>query len=146
MSDQQDIRDLVATYADAVCRRDQEAWAATWAEDGLWQLPGAPATRGRTNIVALWAGAMAGFPFVLQLVQNGTVKVAGDLASGRWYITEHLKMANNAGMFNVGVYQDKYIRVGGAWKFSERHYTVLYNDQGKGDMSGVCTPFPALIK
>ena len=41
------IRDLVYRYSDAVCRRDQVAWSATWAEDGVWQLPGAPRTEGR---------------------------------------------------------------------------------------------------
>ena len=87
MQDEQEIRNLVARYADAVCRRDQDDWSATWAEDGVWQLPGAPETQGRDNIVQLWAGAMAGFPFVAQLIQNGTVEVDGENATGRWYIS-----------------------------------------------------------
>ncbi|MEZ5558993.1 MAG: nuclear transport factor 2 family protein [Pseudomonadales bacterium] len=144
MSDRREIRDLVARYADAVCRRDQAAWADTWAEDGLWQLPSAPETRGRDNIVALWAGAMAGFPFVAQLVHNGTVEVDGDSATGRWYLTEHLKFAQGGGMFNIGVYQDRYVKTAAGWKFAERHYSVLYNDKGTGDMSGDVNPFPAL--
>ena len=142
MEDEQEIRNLVARYADAVCRRDQEDWSATWAEDGLWQLPGAPVTKGRDNIVQLWAGAMAGFPFVAQLIQNGTVEVAGDSATGRWYITEHLKFANGNGMFNIGVYQDKYTRTADGWKFAERYYAVLYNDGDGG--KGATSPYPAL--
>ena len=129
MNDKLEINELVARYADAVCRRDQSAWADTWAEDGLWQLPGAPETRGRDNIVALWANAMAGFPFVAQLINNGTVDVEGDTASGRWYLTEHLKLPDGDIMFNIGVYQDSYVKTAGGWKFSERHYTVLYSDK-----------------
>lgn len=142
MEDEQEIRNLVASYADAVCRRDQNDWSATWAEDGLWQLPGAPETKGRDNIVLLWLGAMAGFPFVAQLIQNGTVEVAGDTGTGRWYITEILKFADGKGMFNIGVYQDRYKRTSDGWKFAERHYAVLYNDGDGG--KGTTSPYPAL--
>lgn len=142
MQDEQEIRNLVASYADAVCRRDQNDWSATWAEDGLWQLPGAPETKGRDNIVQLWLGAMAGFPFVAQLIQNGTVEVAGDTGTGRWYITEILKFADGKGMFNIGVYQDRYKRTPDGWKFAERHYAVLYNDGDGG--KGTTSPYPAL--
>ena len=144
MTDEQQIRDLVATYADAVCRRDPDDWGSTWAEDGLWQLPGAPEARGREAIVQFWLGAMGRFPFVAQLVQNGTVHVDGDGATGRWYITEHLKFEGGGGMFNIGVYQDRYVKTSTGWKFAERHYAVLYNDGGAGDMSGDAQPFPPL--
>ena len=120
MSDRQAIADLVARYADAVCRRDGEAWGATWADDGLWQLPGAPEVRGRDNLVAFWNQAMAGFPFVAQLVHNGTTELSGDTATGRWYITEHLKTADGGGMFNIGVYQDRFVRTADGWRFAER--------------------------
>ena len=78
--------------------------------------------------------------------------VDGDKATGRWYITEHLQFAekddagNPTGMFNIGVYQDRYVRENGEWLFSERHYGVLYNDGGKGNMSGTVNPYPELIK
>ena len=83
LQDDADIRDLVYRYADAVCRRDQEAWSGTWAEDGVWQLPGAPRMEGREAIVGLWAGAMAGFPFVAQIVHYGLVDIDGDTARRR---------------------------------------------------------------
>ncbi len=140
------IRDLVYRYADAVCRRDKEAWAATWAEDAVWQLPNAPLMSGRDAIVELWVNAMAGFPFVVQLVNFGVLDISGDTASGRWYLTENLQFPNGNGMYNVGVYQDKYIRTPQGWQFSSRHYAVLYNDEGKGDMSGSASAFPELLE
>ena len=48
-------------------------------------------------------------------------------------------------MFNIGVYQDKYIKENGECLFSERHYGVLYNDGGSGNMSGTVNPYPDLI-
>jgi uncharacterized protein (TIGR02246 family) len=145
LADELAIRDLVARYADAVCRRDQEAWGATWAEDGIWQLPGAPRTEGRAAIVALWAGAMAGFPFVVQLMHSGVLSIDGTRASGRWYLQEYLKFKDGNGMHNVGCYQDRYVKRDGLWLFAERHYAVLYNDEGRGDMSGTASEFPALL-
>ena len=145
VQDEATIRGLVSSYADAVCRRDKDAWAANWADDCVWELPGVGETRGKDAVVALWVAAMSRFPFVAQLVLNGLVRVDGDRAEGRWYLNEHVKFADGGGMFNVGVYQDRYVRERGRWLFAARHYTVLYNDKGAGDMSGDAAPFPPLV-
>lgn len=145
VEDDRAIRDLVYRYADAVCRRDQDAWSATWTQDGIWQLPSAPRMEGRDAIVDLWASAMAGLPFVAQTPHYGVLDIDGDKASGRWYLTEHIKFPDGNGVFNVGCYQDKYVKRDGQWLFAERHYAVLYNDEGKGDMTGTANPFPPLI-
>ena len=50
-----------------------------------------PAVTGKDAIVELWVNAMAGFPFVAQLIQNGTTEINGDTATGRWYIVEHIQ-------------------------------------------------------
>ena len=152
MSDKEEIRILVEIYPDAVCRRDEKDCSSTWHEDAVWDLGSMPPVEGKKAIVELWVQAMSGFPFAGQLIQNGTVDVDGDKATGRWYITEHLQFAekddagNSTGMFNIGVYQDRYIKENGEWLFSERHYGVLYNDGGKGNMSGTVNPYPELIK
>ena len=122
------IHKLVARYADAVNRRDEKAWAATWAEKAVWQLPTQPETRGRESIVELWAGAMKTLPFVVQLVHHGVVHVNGDLATGTWYLNEHMKFSEGAGVLNIGCYKDQYTRASGEWLFAERRYTILYND------------------
>jgi len=151
MSDDYEIRQLVEKYADAVCRRDKGDWSSTWCEDSLWNLGSVPPVNGRDSIVELWVNAMSGFPYVAQLIQNGTTEVNGDKASGRWYIVEHIQtndkddQGNIIGFFNIGVYQDKYIKEDGKWLFKERHYSVLYNDNGTGNMTGTANPYPDLI-
>ena len=95
MNDDYAIRQLVEKYADAVCRRHKEDWASTWSEDSIWDLSSMPAVSGKDAIVDLWVNAMAGFPYVAQLIQNGTTEVDGDVAKGRWYITEHIQTAEN---------------------------------------------------
>lgn len=152
MSDKEEIRSLVEKYADAVCRRDKDDWSSTWCNNSVWNLGSIPPVEGKEAIVNLWVQAMGGFPFVAQLIQNGTVEVNGNEANGRWYITEHLQFpekdedGDQTGMFNIGVYQDKYIKENGEWLFSERHYGVIYNDGTKKRMAGIVSPYPELIK
>ena len=88
-------------------------------DNSIWNLGSIPPVEGKEAIVGLWVQAMSGFPFVAQLIHNGTVEVDGDKATGRWYIVEHLQFpekdeeGNPTGMFNIGVYQDKYIKING---------------------------------
>ena len=55
MSDR--IQTLLARYADAVCRFDAEQWAATWAEDAVWEMDPMSKT-GRDEISAAWQGML----------------------------------------------------------------------------------------
>lgn len=140
MNDDQSIRDLVARYADAVNRRDEQAWRDTWASDGEWIL-GGQATRGRDAVVGLWARLMGSLPFVVQLVHSGTVAVDAESATGRWYLTELMKTADGAGRLSVAVYRDTYARIGGNWCFTSRQHDPLYS--GPPDLSGDSFAFPA---
>lgn len=142
VEDELAIRHLVAAYADAVNRRDEALWASTWTNDGVWDLMGNEIV-GKDAIVGMWNNAMGGFDFVAQLVYQGTLEINGASATGRWYLAEHLRpQGSEGGMFNIGTYVDKYQRVDDKWLFSRRTYKVLYNDEGKGDMSGMVMPFP----
>jgi ketosteroid isomerase-like protein len=141
MSDSADelaIRDLAARYIDAVNRYHQQDWAATWSETASWNLMGME-VEGRDNIVQLWAGAMGSFDFALMMLNSGTITVAGDSASGRWYVTEHINPKEGDPNITLGVYDDTYCREDGQWLFKRRHYNVMY--QGAADYSGNYTPY-----
>jgi hypothetical protein len=139
IADQLAIHELVSRYADAVTRRDEQAWADTWAEDGEWHVLGNPA-KGREAVVALWNKLMGGLPFVIQLPSAGTISIDGPNGTGRWYITEHGKTADGSGLFTVGVYHDRYRRIDGEWRFARRRFDMLYS--GPPDLSGMTLPFP----
>lgn len=140
-ADELEIRNLVARYADAVNRRDEAQWASTWAEKGVWHLFGRDVA-GREALVATWRGAMGFFSFVVQLIHSGTVELAGDRASARWYLSELGHSSGGDKLLTVGVYHDELIRVDGSWLFSRRRFDALY--QGPPDLSGAVTPFPEL--
>jgi uncharacterized protein (TIGR02246 family) len=129
-----DIEDLVHRYADAVVRRDAEAWASTWAADATWSLaPGVEVT-GRDAIVGFWTKAMAGFEGAVQQVHNGACDLDGNRGTGRWHITEHLKRVDGEVSFLLAHYDDSYVVEGGSWRFASR--TLVTHYQGPPDLTG----------
>ena len=143
VEDELAIRALVARYSDAVCRRDPDAWAATWAQDCRWDLGGGRVTRGRADTVSLWRTAIAKYDWVGQVVTTGLVEVGGgtggDSARGWWYLIEFNNRAQGDGTLHLGHYDDEYVRTQDGWLFAARTMHVLY----RGAMDrGVVLPLP----
>jgi hypothetical protein len=133
MNDLDAIRELVHRSADAVCRRDAEAWGATWAPDGIWDLGGG-AVEGRDAVVASWVEAMRGFDAVVQTVLNGFATFTGDHGTGRWYLQEHLQYAGGEPGMLLASYDDEYARDADGWHFRIRRLTPYY--LGPPDLTG----------
>lgn len=132
--DEREIRNLVASYCHAIAERDDEAWAATWAEEGEWLVLGAH-VRGRAAILAHYRKLVAPVRWVVQVAHDGIVEVAGDTATGRWLILELLQWPDGRGAQNVGRYRDRYVRGrDGAWRFARRQFHATY--LGPPDLSG----------
>jgi hypothetical protein len=88
---------------------------------------------------------MGSLDFSVQLVYQGTINIDGKTASVRWYLCEHIRPAGcDGGNFNIGTYADEYVKDDAGWLFRKREYHILYNDEAKGDMSGVVNPLPPL--
>jgi len=119
-----EIRALVERYADAVNRRDAEAYAATWTPEGVWEIRGNRYV-GREAIMAYWQPLMAGIPWVLQTINNGTVDVLGDTATCRWFHTDFAVLPDGAKRMAIGLYYDTCTRADGEWRFSHRSYVRM---------------------
>ena len=131
------LRNLMARYVDAVNRRDGDAWAKTWAEDGSWDLLGTEVS-GRANIVGLWQQMMSGFEFALMMPSSCLLEIDGDRASGHWYLQEYTRdLEGNSGTV-LSRYLDTYSRVDGQWLYQSRRYSFIYH--GPADLSGNYTP------
>jgi uncharacterized protein (TIGR02246 family) len=133
---EREIHRLVATYADAVGRRDDKTWGDTWADDGIWEVLG-QRPQGRDEIVELFLRLMSGFPMIVQIASGGLVDVDGERATGRWYITEYA-MGGAAPLFNLGHYHDRYVKQGDVWRFAERRFSMIYS--GPPDLSAKPLP------
>lgn len=122
------IRELLETYADAVTRRDAEAWGATWAEDAEWSLPDYPelgTTRGRPAIVAMWIEAMKAYPGIMFEAWPGSVEVSGDSAVMRSYTSEVYDQ-DGITMRDRGVYEDTCVKIDGKWLFKTRSFRNIH--------------------
>jgi ketosteroid isomerase-like protein len=137
VEDELALRNLMGRYVDAVHRNDVDAWAATWDEDGTWNLMGTDVT-GKAAIVALWQQMMAGFEFALMLPSSGAFTIDGDTASGHWYLQEFTRDQEGNSSSIVSRYVDTYCKRNGQWLYQSRHYGFLY--YGAADLGGNYTP------
>ena len=129
MEDRLAIRERIEAYADAVFRRDAEDWIASWAEDGVWSLPGVDVA-GRDNIKAAWLHAMSAFPMAAFFASPGAIRVSGNKATARVYAQEILGLVDGGVRRIVGSYDDELIKVDGVWLFSRRSYQILHDETG----------------
>ncbi|HEY3002621.1 MAG TPA: nuclear transport factor 2 family protein [Kribbellaceae bacterium] len=120
------IRNLLARYGDAVCRRDAGAWIATWAPDCTWDLGGGRVTRGHEQTLALWRSSIAKYAWVAQLPASGTVELVDGQARGRWYVLELNHLADGDGVMHLGHYADTYVRTEAGWRFGVRKFHLIY--------------------
>ena len=126
VADRLAINELIATYNDAVMRFDADAWGSTWAEDGVWSLPGmGDGIAGRDAIVATWKMAMDQFEFVGFFASPGPVQIEGDTARGTLYQQELLVQKEGGERQVIGRYSDEFAKVDGKWLFKKRIYEVL---------------------
>jgi len=122
------IRELVDSYADAVCRVDAEDWGATWAEDAVWALPDYPELgeiKGKAAIVAMWKGAMTQYPGIVFTASVGAIEVTGDTAVVRSYTSE---VYDQAGVTkrDRGRYEDVCVKQDGQWLFQSRTFKNVH--------------------
>ena len=118
------IRELVDTYSDAVCRRDADAWVATWAPDGVWVLRGR-VIMGHAALREAWLAAMSAYRFVSFSAYPGAIEVEGDVARLRLQTTEWLTPVDGRPRRQHGCYEDQLARLAGRWHFAQRSFSVL---------------------
>lgn len=122
------IRELLESYADAVCTVDAVAWGNTWADDSVWELPDYPEIGkivGKSNIVAAWKAAMAQYPGVIFAVMPGSIVVRGDRASVRSYTSEVYDQ-HGVTKRDRGRYDDVLVKRGGQWLFKSRVFKNIH--------------------
>ncbi|WP_068071608.1 nuclear transport factor 2 family protein [Novosphingobium lentum] len=128
LEDRVAIHELVASYGDAVTRRDADDWIGNWAEDGVWKLPAIPGMErieGSAAILKAWLDAMPGWPFQVNFQRCGAIVVEGETAHGHTY-TDELN-TDTAGKTErwLNRYDDEWVKRDGRWYFASRSLEVL---------------------
>lgn len=127
------IRQLHARFADAVARKDADAFAACFAQDGEWKIAGMH-LRGRREISEAIARLLGYCQRVHLIVGTPLLDFGDGVATGRTAMTELAKRADGSSAMTLGTYYDRYVDEDGAWRFMRRHWTMHYN--GPVDLSG----------
>jgi NAD(P)-dependent dehydrogenase (short-subunit alcohol dehydrogenase family) len=66
--------------------------------------------------------------YFVQATHPGMIRLDGDTASGRAYISELVHLRDGNSHLNYAVYHDRYQRTPDGWKFTERVYEIRYLD------------------
>jgi hypothetical protein len=124
------IRHLLSVYADVITRR---AWAelpALFSPDCRIELDtrrGEPRVFDVEAFRAFVAPAVERFAFFEFVILNARIEVEGrDAARGRLYLSELRYDAEAEERSDAyGLYQDRFTRSDGGWRFAHRRYTSL---------------------
>lgn len=97
---------------------DADALAALFTDDAIWDGGAFGRFEGRKAIHDFFAGVSKLLPFAMHYVMNPLIEVEGDRATGRWYLFEPCTFAEGSQpVWGAAYYDDRYVKVGGAWKF-----------------------------
>jgi ketosteroid isomerase-like protein len=126
VEDELAIRNLLARYGDAVCRRDTDAWISTWAEDCTWDLGGGRVTHGHDETLALLKTSFTKYAWVAQLPASGQLESVDGEVRGTWYVLELNHLTDGTGRLHLGHYRDTYVHTAGGWRFATRRFQMIY--------------------
>lgn len=126
MSDEFAIQQTLNTYSYNASIGNLEAMVATFAPDGVWEVPGAGlALTGHEAILAAAKGITGTLEYMVQLNSPAIIVVDGDRATAHSIIRECGKYAGKQLNLEVlGVYDDELVRLPEGWRFAKRRFST----------------------
>jgi ketosteroid isomerase-like protein len=124
------IRRLTHAFADAVNRRDADAFELLWDDGGVWEI-GAPLhsiAEGSASIAAQFLKLWDTLEFFVQQVHSGIVTIDGDRATSRWSVQETGRRRDGGPYNNHAFYDYETVKRDGSWRFVRRNYRYVWLD------------------
>ncbi len=129
IADRVEIEALRGEFTDAVMMHDYDRLASLFTPDGAVRMPYINAEAvGREEIRAGVERAQGMWDYFVQTTHPGTIRLEGDTASGRAYMSEFGRLRDGSSHLNYAIYHDRYRRTTDGWKFAERVYEIRYLD------------------
>jgi ketosteroid isomerase-like protein len=129
IADRVEIEALRGEYTDAVMMRDYGRVASLFTPDGALRMPNVPVDLVGWEEIRAWGGKVPTFvDYLVQTTHPGVIEMDGDVASGRAYLHELIRLRDGSSHLNYAIYHDRYQRTGDGWKFTERVYEIRYLD------------------
>ena len=120
LEDIEAIKRLKARYCLHVDAREPDKVADLFTQDAVWDGGAVGRYEGQDAIRAFMRGLPEMLSFALHFVMNPLIEVDRDQATGHWYLVEPCTMVkNNQAVWGTAMYQDRYVRENGEWKFTE---------------------------
>lgn len=120
LEDIEALKQLKSSYAQ-YCDDDYDAahLAPLFTEDAIWDAGVLGRFEGRDAIRTFFAGASKVMPFAIHHVTNPVLDIAGDRATGRWYLWQPCVHATGEqALWMAGRYDDEYRRDDAEWRFA----------------------------
>jgi ketosteroid isomerase-like protein len=126
VSDEFAIQQTLNTYSYSASTGDLAGMVATYAPDGVWEVPGIGLElTGRDAILAASQGVTAALDYMVQMNSPALIKVDGDHATARSIIRECGKYAGkDLNLEVLGLYEDELVRLPEGWRFARRRFTT----------------------
>ena len=131
ISDRLEIQQLMATYSNAIDRRDFDRLDIVFTPDAYIDYRAMGGIDGRYPEVKAWLGpALKSFPSYYHLIANTEIVLAGDHATSRTVCFNPMEVPLPQGgsqvMFLGLWYVDKLVRTPDGWRISERVEEACY--------------------
>ena len=133
------MRRLHALCADAVWRKDGQAFAQCYSEDATWKIAGLT-LQGHDAIGQALGELGAANERILMVFGSPILSINEGLLTGRTYAVEHVKRFDGTAASTIGVYYEKFAFVEGRCLFQWRHFDFAYF--GPPDLSATFFPDP----
>jgi ketosteroid isomerase-like protein len=129
IADRVEIEALRGEFTDAAMTDDFDRVARLFTPDGVVRMPHANVELVGWEQMRAFAGRRdALVEYFVQNTHPGVVRLDGDAATGRAYLTEVIRLRDGSSHLNYGIYHDRYRRTPDGWRFTERVYEIRYLD------------------
>ena len=129
IADRVEIEALRGEFTDAVMMRDYDRLASLFTAGGALRMPYASVELASREEIRAWGERVpAVVDYLVQTTHPGIIRLDGDTASGRAYISELIRLRDGSSHLNYAIYHDRYQRTSDGWKFTERVYEIRYLD------------------
>lgn len=126
VADELAIRSLAAAYTDAVNRNDLDGMVEVYTDDAVLAPFGGPEVQGREAIREIIGKMISGYQWMFQMTHSGLVRIQGDTAECRWWVTENAMRQDGRGTQFMITYQDKVVRTPLGWRYSRRDLDAIF--------------------
>jgi ketosteroid isomerase-like protein len=128
-ADRVEIEALRGEFTDAAMMRDYDRAASLFTPDGALRMPNVPVELAGREAIRAWGERVPDLlDYLVQTTHPGTIRLEGDTASGRAYMSELIRFRDGRSELNYAIYHDRYQRTTDGWKFTERVYEIRYFD------------------